>query len=237
MWRPLPRRSSGPRRISAIHSDFSRQRPLWRKRWGSGMKWDQIKSTITDGCSSVLTPLGYRYVASRNAYEKSSALERRSVLLNFVATKHPSYSVTLWCGMRNEEMERLFHRTSGVEKHQSTYMTTNFVCGRWHVNTEEEIAEAIGNCRELVNSKCLPFLEQQYAYAKYSSLLNTNPTERCPYHGNSENRCHYGLIAAKLAGDSQYESLKASYLEYMHRSNSGFYLPRFQAFIADLESS
>lgn len=201
------------------------------------MAWDDTKSTVVAACGTVLTPHGYKLVKSRHAFEKSSPSERRGVYLLLIAS-HGDYSVRPWCGVRNGCIEERFHRTSEVdEKYRATYTTINLDCGeKWELNTERQIDRAVTKARRFITDTALPFLEKDYSLQDYCNLLNTNPTGKCPYHANPENRCHYGLIAAKLADDPRNEELKATYGEYLRSTNKGFYYPRFEKLVADLES-
>jgi hypothetical protein len=202
------------------------------------MAWDDTRSTVLAACDTCLEQHGYKLVKSRDAFEKSSASERRGVYIMLVASKHGNFKLRVWCGVRNNAIEERFHKTSGVDKkYRANYTTINLDCGEyWDLNSEKEIARAIGNAKRFITDTAIPFLEREYSAQDFSELLNTNPVGICPYHGNAENRCHYGLIAAKLAADPAYEDLKAAYAEYMRSTNKGFYFPRFEKLVEDLES-
>ena len=155
-----------------------------------------------------------------------------------VASKHRNYKLRVWCGVRNNAIEERFHITSGVDKkYRANYTTINLDCGAyWSLNSEKEIAQAVANAKRFIADTAIPFLEREYSTQDYSALLNTNAAGQCPYHGNPQNRCHYGLIAAKLATDADFEKLKAVYAEYLRSNNNDFYYPRFERLVADLES-
>lgn len=202
------------------------------------MAWDDTRATVVAACATCLEPHGYKLVKSRDAFEKLSSAERRGVYIMFVASKHENYMVRVWCGVRNNEIEERFHRTSGVDKkYRAHYTTINLDCGEyWYLNSEKAISEAVANARRFITETAIPFLEKEYSVRDYCTMLNTNPRGICPYHGNAENRCHYGLIAAKLAADPGYKGLKAAYADYLQATNNGFYYSRFEKLIADLES-
>ena len=202
------------------------------------MAWDDTRSAVISSCGTLLEPRGYKLVKARDAFERSSTSERRGVYIMLVSTKHGNYKLRVWCGVRNKDIEERFHKTSGVDKkYQPSYTTINLDCGEyWSLNTEEEIAHAVANAKAFIDERAIPFLEENYSINDYCSLLNTNPSGKCPFHGNPENRCHYGLIAAKLAADPRYDELKATYTKFLMLTNNGFYYPRFQRLIADIES-
>lgn len=200
--------------------------------------WDDTRSTIIAACGTRLEPNGFKLVKSRNAFERSSASERRMVCMMLVASKHGNYMLRVWCGVRNNSIEERFHRTSGVhQKDRGLYTTIGLDCGEyWYLNSSEEIAQAVAKSQRFIRDTAIPFLEQEYSERDYSRLLNTNPSGICPHQGNRVNRCHYGLIAAKLAADPAYEQLQVVYGEYLRSTNKGFNCPRFEKLVADLES-
>jgi hypothetical protein len=200
------------------------------------MSWQEIRNSLFQVCGSLLEPHGYRFVSARAGYERASTSERRGVYLVLVASPHGNHSVQPWCGVRNNTIEKIFHRTSGVDKrYQSSYTTINVGEGHWYLNTREEQQHAAAKLREFIQGVALPFLGKEYSYSDYSALLNTDRDGRCPFHGNAENRCHYGLIAAKLSGDPRFEELKRQYSDFLRRTNRGFYYPRFEEFLKDID--
>jgi len=75
------------------------------------MAWDDTRSLIIAACGTCLEPHGYKLVKSRDAFEKSSASERRGVYILLVASKHGNYKLRVWCGVRNSAIERRFSRS------------------------------------------------------------------------------------------------------------------------------
>jgi hypothetical protein len=203
------------------------------------MSWDDTRSQIIAECDVCVAPLGYKMVKSRDAFEKSSLTERRGIYIQLIATPHHNYSLSVWCGVRNNVIEERFHRTSGVDKkHHARYTTINRNSGNsWSLNSAIEIRVAIKHAKQFILETAIPFLEREYSYQDYCDLLNSNPSShRSPYHGNAEDRCHYGVIAARMAADPRYEELKTIYTNFLRSTNKGFYYPRFAKLVADLES-
>jgi len=90
------------------------------------MAWDHTRSLVIAACGTCLEPHGYKLVKSRDAFEKSSACERRGVYIMLVASKHGNYMLRVWCGVRNNAIEDRFHKTSGVDKkYRASYTTIN----------------------------------------------------------------------------------------------------------------
>ncbi len=206
--------------------------------------------------SSVKEPLvskGYELLRSLELFERNDALEKRLICFVFVAKKDAIHHMRMWCGIQNAQLEEIFHRTSGIDKkYRRLYTVVNLgKDGYLDLDRPNGIEIAKAEIRKFVDGTALPFLERAYSMADYSGMLNGmhkastvadwfrisigKPTLRCPYHGNTENRFHYGLICAKLAGDLLYESLKETYAKYLRKTNKGFYYPRFERLIEDLE--
>ena len=78
------------------------------------MDWEEKKAAILRACGSILEPLGYKFINSRPGFEKKSKSERRGVYLILTRTNHGNYSGGIWCGLRNNVIHELFHRTSGI---------------------------------------------------------------------------------------------------------------------------
>jgi hypothetical protein len=200
------------------------------------MQWPDVKAELVASVGNDL-PTGYRFIKSQESFERKSQNEIRFIFLGFVAKKDVLHYMQMWSGIQNREIEELFHRTSGVDKkYRRNYSVVN-VGMDYHLDldTKPRIAKAKQEARRFVQDFVLPFLEKEYRISDYSRLLNTNPSEPCPYHGNMENRCHYGLICAKLAGDPRYETAKEKYATFLRTTNNGFYHARFLSLVADLE--
>ena len=202
------------------------------------MAWESIKPLITSVSAGLLEPRGYKLVKSRDTFEKTSKSERRGVYLGLVASNVGNYWMQPSCGIQNNMIQECFHRTSGVDKRSRHYHTTiNLQAGdSWLLNSEQEIEIALAGMRCFLVETALPFLERAYSYQDYCDLLNRDPDGNCPYQMTAQNRCHYGVIAALLAGDPRYEELKQIYATRLQRVFDGFYYPSFEKLVADLES-
>ncbi|MYM89378.1 hypothetical protein GTP91_19650 [Rugamonas sp. FT82W] len=200
--------------------------------------WEDTKARVVRECGERLLALSYKYVKSRSAFEKSSQGERRAVNFLFTGSNVGNHWMSIWCSVRNDAIESIFHRTSGIDKKsQPVYSTINFsTVDTMRVDSEKDVDLFIAKANAFISETAIPFIEQPYSYPAYSDLLNSTPeSAQCRYHANPQNRCHYGLIAAKLSNDPRYEDLKRTYLEFFRANNGGAYLPRFERLLADLE--
>ena len=160
------------------------------------------------------------------------------IYFTLVASDVGNRFVRTGCGVRNNAIEDLFHKTSSTDKRcQSATATIGVSCDKlWVLNTTEEVAIAISELNAYVRDVALPFLQKKYSLQDFSMLLNTTNTDgRCPYFANSIWRCHRGLIAAKLAGDARFEALKREYSDYLRTVSNGLYFPEFQRCLKNID--
>ena len=201
------------------------------------MSWSDIKSSILGAAGELLEPHGYKLIKSRDSYEKLTPTGRLVIRLTLVASDVGNYSVRIGCGVRNDAIEDIFHRTSTVDKRCQSSTPTIIIGGdeRWRLNTAEEQAVAIAGLQKYIQEAAIPFLQKAYSLQDFSDLLNTTNTDgRCPYHGSIW-RCHRGLIAAKLAGDPRFEELKRQYSGFLRVTSNGFYFPEFEKCLKNID--
>ena len=111
-----------------------------------------------------------------------------------------------------------------------------FSHNRWVLNTSEDQATTIVGFQAYIRDVALPFLQKEYSFQDLSTMLNTtNPDGRCPFYNNAVKRCHRGLAAAKLAGDTRYEELKKQYSTFLRGLSNGFYFPEFEMCVKNIE--
>lgn len=203
------------------------------------MEWRDIKAEMAALVGEKVSPLGYKFVKSQDSFERRSGDETRFIFLGFVAKKNAFHHMRPWCGIRNAEIERVFHKTSGVDaKYQRNYTVVN--AGRHDsldLDTAQERETAKQQIAAFLREVALPLLEREYSIQDYSRMLNTNPSMRCAYHANPENRCHYGLICARMVDDLCYTTVKTAYSAYLQETSNGFYYPRFLDLVTDIEGN
>ena len=159
----------------------------------------------------------------------------------------PGYRVQPNVGVRIDRGEEIFHRTSGFDREfQDNTSTMGAPVGalvganardcEFLLESDSEIPDVTGKLVKVFRDVALPY------YAKWKSLqaidadLNADPARRTPHRGLAWFRCSTGLIVAKLEGRPDYESLADIYSDIMTKDNKGFYLKRFEALRASLES-
>ena len=201
------------------------------------MDWPEVKTELIASVGKILVPIGYTFVKSQESFEQKSGKGIRFIFLGFVAKKDAFHHMRMWSGIQNREVEEVFHRTSGVDKkYRRNYTVVNLGMDDYlGLDSKAMIEEAKREANRFVQEVAMPFLEKDYTIGAYSQMLNANPADRCPYHGNRENRCHYGLICAKLACDPCYKMAKEEYSAFLRTTNNGFYYPGFLSLVADLE--
>jgi hypothetical protein len=203
------------------------------------MGWPEAKQELVSSVEELLVGEGYKFIKSPESYQRKDALEKRFIFFGFVAKKDTLHDMRMWCGIQNAVVEEVFHRTSGIEKKNRRNYTVVNVGMKYYVDLEgsKGIERGKSEIRQFIVATALPFLEKAYTIADYSQLLNSDTSLFCPYHGNIENRYHYGLICAKLAGDPCYATVKEIYAQRLQQQYPDFryYKERFRNLIADLE--
>jgi hypothetical protein len=200
------------------------------------MTWNDTRNSVLRACGKELEPLGFQFSDSRTGFETKTSTDRKGVYINLVCTDRGNRSAKVWAGISNFVIEKMFHRTSGVAASQRAFYTTvNLGCAdRWSLDNSHDHETAIDGILAFIKCEALPFLAKDYSLSDYSSLLNSPPFNRSRYHGNPQNRCHYGVIAAQLSGDPKLPDLIREYGTFLGENSRGFYLPRFQRCLADL---
>lgn len=150
-------------------------------------------------------------------------------------------------GVRFDAVERIFHRTSGIPEANWNDSTTigqdmRTLHGQFDDSYEFEISDDTTAQRAALRLIQDFEGEGQDFFSKYSTLpsvdaaLNDNPMQKTTLRVLSWYRCSTGIIVAKLVGNSRYSKLVEIYSETLRRESNGFYLPRFEELVADLEN-
>ncbi len=201
------------------------------------MSWNEIKSAVLQPCGSLLEPHGYKFIKSRNSHVKASATGKLIVHIGLTATDHGNYYANIGCGVRNNTIENIVNMTATCDKSAKPHTATVFISShnRWLLNTAEDQAVTIAGFQAYIKEVALPFLQQEYSFQNFSTMLNTTaPDKFCPFN-NSIRRYHRGLAAAKLAGDTRYEELKKQYSIFLRALSNGFYFPEFEKCVKNIE--
>lgn len=202
-----------------------------------GLSWEQTCERVAAAYGAILGKAGYKFVKSSRAFHKPTAQGRLELNLGLQSTRYGRF-MRVQPAHRCDAIMEAFHRTSGVDpKHHKGWSTIFISAPKVKLDTDAEVDQACADAGRQLKEWAMPFLECEYSMQDYVRILNCPPGDDLAKIETPVNlRKHFGLIAARLANDPQYASLKKRYLAAIAGgSNAAFYLPRFQALVADLE--
>jgi hypothetical protein len=159
----------------------------------------------------------------------------------------PGYRVQPGMAVRVDQIEDIFHQTSGFEfKYQKGTPTMGTRVGsllggspracEFLLESEAEITAVTEKLMSAFREFVLPYFDHWGSLTAIDAELNDKPAERTPHRALAWFRCSTGIIVAKLVGRPDYERLAAFYTDVMTRDNKGFYFKRFEALAKYLES-
>jgi hypothetical protein len=160
-----------------------------------------------------------------------------------VSSERSGYSVSPSVGVRFEEVEKIFHRTSGYDRPNQKESTTVGldlwrVFGREHyqviVSSEADLKAAAARVVAIFEEKAEPYFAQFRTLAAVDAAVNDKPGEDCVHREMEWLRGSTGLIVAGLVGRANYDQLVPLYLETV-RKKSPHLLPRFESLLTDLK--
>jgi hypothetical protein len=147
--------------------------------------------------------------------------------------------------IRVNQIEEIFHRTSGFEpKYQKGTPTIGLSLNAYagelgkysYLLTEESDIDKIASIYlKAVDEYALPFFDQYDNLEVMERAVNADPYDAKftgPIFKGSE-----GLILAKMTKKDNYNELVKRYTHYYEQLADGFYLPSFKALVEDLEKS
>jgi hypothetical protein len=159
----------------------------------------------------------------------------------------PKFVLEPALSIRDDAVERVFHRTSGFDpRFQAATPTISFAFSRispdlnlfrYEVVDALSLSKATANIISDFQTFGLPFLQKNNSIAALDRLLNANPSEDSPYYKMDYLRCAHGLILAAMVGRANYNELESAYRKSMESFAQGFYHDRFEALVSDLRSN
>lgn len=86
---------------------------------------------------------------------------------------------------------------------------------RYKLKDSQDLITTSDDIRDFFSSKGFAFFDLARSITEIDGIINEIPHQRCPYINNSVQRCFKGLIAARLAENSRFETLYAEYKEQL----------------------
>ena len=199
---------------------------------------------VFDLVATELKPGGFTPVASKKWFLN----QRGSTTYRFqlqVLSYPPSWIICPCAAVRFDEVERIFHRTSGFrpEFHKGT-VTVGIEMWRdygdeYRIRINESYQASEVSDRVLASFRDIagPYFAKFSDLKAVDSALNDHPTERCIDQIEPFFRCTHGLIVAKLTERSNYHELVSTDRAALEKYMNGFHLPTFEALVADLQAN
>jgi hypothetical protein len=205
---------------------------------------NKLPSLLLDAVGAALKPFGFKLMKGKKRLVRRS--ENRTEVFGLPVVEYaPTYYVRPWVGVRFDEVENLFHQTSGFEP-EYQQDTTTVGTSLWDVygadgydipfKDEADVATVASQLLTIFREKALPYYEQFRTLTAVDAALNDQPNGPCIYRpGLPTARCSAGVIVAKLTGRKNYGELVSVYRSILKTDNNGFYLPAFESLLEKLE--
>jgi hypothetical protein len=202
----------------------------------------ELPALVLESVGSRLKSLGFRLVKNKKWFVRT--VDSRTQNYQLVALDGNSgYRICPSVSVRFEEVERIFHKTSGFEpEYQKDTPTVGIdlwsVYGKdgyqMPLKQEADLETVASRVLTIFQEKAQPYFSQFSTLAAVDSAINDQPRERCIHGGLPWRRCSTGLIVAKLTGRQNYNELVSIYCEIVRKDAGGYYLPRFEALLSNL---
>ena len=208
--------------------------------------FDELKASFFESVGKNLVSAGFKLKASKESFVR----QRNDVsdIFQLVCKDgKPGWKIQPNLSVRLEQVEEIFHRTSGFERqYQSDTPTMGASVGhllngnnqscQFFLEVDSDLATATEWAMQIFREFALPYFEQWSSLRAIDTELNDDPFKKTPHRSLAWFRCSTGIIVARLVGRADYEKLTAFYTDVMTQDNKGFYLKRFQALLGSLES-
>jgi hypothetical protein len=169
--------------------------------------------------------------------------ERFHLTMNYEMLKGPGWRISPTVGVRFEEVEKIFHRTSGYEQRAQQKESTTVGIDLWRVfgrdhyqvalSDEAHLPAATSRIMAIFHEKAEPYFAQFSTLAAVDSAINDQPDADCVHRDSTLLRCSTGVLVAKLVGRENYDQLVSIYRE-MVRNKSNHSLAKFELLLSDL---
>ena len=185
---------------------------------------------------------GFSLVKSMQWFQQKQPGLKRIYNLNFL--NYVYYRVEPGIRMRIDEVERIFHRTSGYEKKPQGFPSTLSV-SLWRLTEDhkqfqydlgdvDHVPVVASLAESAFDTVAAPYFDKYSSVAAVDSLLNKEL--HSVHYIMPWVKCSNGLIAARLNQRPNYDELAAIYSKAMKRIDEGFYSDRFEALVEDLKN-
>jgi hypothetical protein len=204
----------------------------------------RLCDAIVDAVTPELAARGFAARRSVGRFERSGGAGVTHFYLLLITESAPFARADVHLATRIDEVETIFHRTSGYEKRTQRLTPTmggalDAITGTPELKMLLDAERGPERARSLLFAPALGAFYEDW-YARFSDLgaidreLNDDPTRETPNRPLPWLRCSTGVIVARLVDRPNYDEVVEVYSQTMRSVSDGFYWPRFEALVADL---
>ncbi len=201
-------------------------------------------SSLFEALKPILEQEGFKFVASRREFVRRSC-DRSERFHITVLNDRPGHRLRPSASVRFENVERIFHRTSGfAPKYQSATPTVGvdfdnlYGMSEFQVRilNESDLAAAVERVVAIFREYAVPYFARFPDIEAVDAVINEHPHNNCADRGGpTVFRYSIGMIVAKLVGRKHFDELAEIYYKSAQNDNAGFYLPQFKSLLKDLK--
>ncbi len=209
------------------------------------MKIKDMKIELLTALQPRMDKSGFKLQKSKERFAKRVESGAWWFVLDF--TVYENLHVKPVIGLRVDAVENIFHRTSGFEsKYQSDTPTLSLsVQGlvgdpskfEYVLRGHDDVSGVAAQIEADFIGIVWPYLERHSELSEIDRTLNEHPEEECVHYSMDYLRCAHGVIVAQMVGRPKYSELVETYHRKLALISNGFYLPKFEALMADLGAS
>ena len=206
---------------------------------------NKLPLLLFDAVGAELKPFGFKAMKSKKRFVRR--VENRIEVFGLPVVHYtPTYYARPWAGVRFDEVEEIFHQTSGFERaFQSDTHTVGIDFWRiWGtegydipLQEDADVTAVVSRLLTIFQEKALPYYEQFHDLPSVDAALNDQPNEPSVHCGMPSNRCSKGIIVAKLTGRANYDELVSIYRSTLKLDNNGYYLPAIELLLGKIKAA
>ena len=160
-----------------------------------------------------------------------------------VLSDKPGYRIRPVVCVRFDEIENIFHRTSGFEpEYRSTTPTLGIDLASTFgeeiyevaLRADADLTPTAARLLDVFRERAVPYFAEFSELADVDRVINDRPSEHCIHGGLPYRRCSTGVIVAKLRGRRNYDELTSIYRSTLEINK--FYLAGFDRLLLDLDT-
>lgn len=194
-----------------------------------------LVSAVFAALAEHLEPLGFSFDEKRNRFARSKG-NRTEVFAFRVMNDRPGHRISPTIGIRFEECEAIFHRSSGFERqyHEGTMTVGMDLEIEFSISRRSDVNNVVEELVRIFQQSAEPYFKSFTSIEDVDKALNDDPAKASEHAPNVWLRCSAGAIAARLAGRPEFAELAETYRKRVAKLSRGFYLSNFEKLLADL---